>query len=359
MRRRPREDVLATADAWFRGNGLPYFVPEERAEVRAALQPGRLWPALLVLAVVGLGGGAVLAWLADTFSLAPALLLALLVGGGVLYALTALRARPIVGWALSHTLVSLRSLLPMLSRALPLLLLFVTFLFINAEVWQMSASLSPGQLWLVVLLFVAIAVAFLLVRLPEEVDRVDDDVDEVFLRRACRGTPVEAECERLLADPAARPQDRAEVFGFERANLVLALLVVQAAQIALMALAVFGFFLVFGALVMDNDVVGAWIDTEGPVLAWRYLPTLSVQLVQVAIFLSAFSALYLTVSTVTDETYRAQFFGGVQRHLERAVGVRAVYLALREERERTAVIPVVDPVVDEGGGAEGGYGAPG
>jgi hypothetical protein len=51
--------------------------------------------------------------------------------------------------------------------------------------------------------------------------------------------------------------------------------------------------------------------------------------VQVAIFLSAFSGLYLTVSTVTDETYRAQFFGSVTRELERAVGMRAVYLALR------------------------------
>ena len=33
---------------------------------------------------------------------------------------------------------------------------------------------------------------------------------------------------------------------------------------------------------------------------------------------------------VTDETYREQFFSGVMRELERAVGVRAVYLALRD-----------------------------
>jgi len=38
---------------------------------------------------------------------------------------------------------------------------------------------------------------------------------------------------------------------------------------------------------------------------------------------------WLMVSTVTDEDYRAQFFGGVTRELERAVGMRAVYLALR------------------------------
>ena len=46
-------------------------------------------------------------------------------------------------------------------------------------------------------------------------------------------------------------------------------------------------------------------------------------------FLAGFSALYLTVATVTDETYREQFFGGVMSELHRAVGVRAVYRALR------------------------------
>ena len=77
-----------------------------------------------------------------------------------------------------------------------------------------------------------------------------------------------------------------------------------------------------------DDVIEAWIG-ESPT-AWRYLPNLNVELVQVSIFLAAFSGLYLTVSTVTDETYRAQFFSRVEHQLERAVGVRAAYLALRE-----------------------------
>jgi hypothetical protein len=70
-----------------------------------------------------------------------------------------------------------------------------------------------------------------------------------------------------------------------------------------------------------------------PVLdAWQTHPEFNTSrgLVQVSVFLAAFSGLYLTVSTVTDETYRAQFFSGVTRELERAVGMRAVYLALRE-----------------------------
>jgi hypothetical protein len=72
---------------------------------------------------------------------------------------------------------------------------------------------------------------------------------------------------------------------------------------------------------MTTPVMDAW-QTDPPF-------TPSRALVQVSTFLAAFSGLYLTVSTVTDEAYRKQFFGSVMRELERAVGVRAVYLALR------------------------------
>ncbi|WP_030482371.1 hypothetical protein [Nocardioides aequoreus] len=337
MRRTTREDPLAATDQWFSGNGLAYFVPEERGRVRRALQPRRLVPLLLVVVVLAAATAASLAWVASTFSVGPAVLLTLVIGSVVWYALTALRARSIVGWALTHTLVGVRVMLPMLSRALPLLLLFVTFLFINAEVWQLTASLRPGELWLTVLLFSGLAVAFLLVRLPEEVDLVDDHVDDAFLRRTCAGTPMQADCERLLADPAADPASRAEVSGFERGNLVLALVVVQVAQVTLMAVSVFGFFLLFGGLTMTDGVVESW--TGRSPRAWSYLPNLSVELVQVSIFLAAFSALYLTVSTMTDESYREQFFGRVQQHLESAVGVRAVYLTVRDARSAAAAPP--------------------
>ena len=55
-----------------------------------------------------------------------------------------------------------------------------------------------------------------------------------------------------------------------------------------------------------------------------------------SLFLASFSGLYFTVSAITDETYRGQFFSAVTAHLEKAVGVRAVYLTLRERgAERT------------------------
>ena len=228
-------DPVAGADAWFLANGLSYFVPECRREAREALSPRRTVPRLLVVALVAAGAGVALAWGTGQVSAAPAVVLTLVLLAVGSYALTVLHVRPILAWALRRTASSLPSLLPQMTRALPLLLIFVTFLFINAEVWQLAASLQTGTLWLVVLLFVGMAVAFLLVRLPEEVDRADDAVDEDFLRRACRRTPLEGACEELLADPGADPVARATVTGFERGNLVLFLVIVQFVQVLLLA----------------------------------------------------------------------------------------------------------------------------
>jgi hypothetical protein len=317
--------VLA-ADQWFLQHGLTYFVPEERAAARSALRPRRILPFLLVVVLVASGAGGALAWAADQVSFAPATLLSLVLLAATWYALTALHARPIVGWALARTFGSLRTLLPMTTRALPMLLLFITFLFINTEVWQVASNLSAGVLWLTVLLFALLGIAFLLVRLPEEVDRTDDDVDERLLLDACRGTPLEGMCHELLEDPEADPAAYAEVTGFERWNLILVLVIIQSVQVLLLAVAVFGFLVLFGSLIMTEPVMDSWLE--------RRIEGVTPQLIQVATFLAAFSGLYLTVSTVTDETYRQQFFGSVLREMERAVGLRAVYLAARDRTAR-------------------------
>jgi hypothetical protein len=315
-------DPIAAADAWFLQHGLSYFVPERRSDVRNALRLQRTVPLVLLVALLAAAAGAGLAWVSGQFSAAPATLVSLGLLAAVWYALTALHARQILTWGLKRTFGGLRRLLPMTTRALPLLLLAITFLFINTEMWQVGGNLSVGSLWLVVLLFALLAVGFLLVRLPEEVDRADDAVDDALLLRACAGTPLEQPCRVLVDDPHADPAAHAEVTGYERWNLILVLMVVQIVQVLLLSVAVFAFLMIFGGLIMTDPVIDAWRAGESF--------NESRALVQVSVFLAAFSGLYLTVSTVTDETYRAQFFSGVTRELERAVGMRAVYLTLRE-----------------------------
>ncbi|MDF9715969.1 hypothetical protein INN71_16375 [Nocardioides sp. ChNu-153] len=321
---------LEATERWFAAHGLPYFVLSGQTRARAALRPVRVVPGLVLVVLATVLVGVALAWAGSDVALAPA---TLLTGAGLAavgYAVLALGARPIVAWAVGRTFGSLRQLLPTVTRALPLLLVFVTFLFINAEVWQMSASLPAGFLWLTVLLFGAMAVVFLLVRLPEEVDRVDDNVDDALLLSACHGTPLEGDAARLVADETADPTRNVVLNRFERWNLLLVLIVVQGVQVLVVVASMFCFFVLFGALTMRPEVAEAW--TGGAVSSVPGLPGLTAELLAVSVFLSAFSGLYFTVVAVTDDTFRGQFFTGVLGELERAIGVRAVYRELLDRR---------------------------
>jgi hypothetical protein len=230
---------------------------------------------------------------------------------------------PIARWAVRRTSKELGSLFRLVTRALPMLLLFMTFLFINTEVWQVASSLSRPVLWLAVAFFGALAVGFLLARLPEEVAAVNDDMGSDVVSRALPGTPLadlEAELDDVQPEPLTRRQ---------RVNLLLVLLIAQIAQVVLLATAVWVFFLVFGRVAISDEVITSWVGEQAPAPPLLGQLGFSEELLHVAIFRAAFSGLYFTVYAVTDATYREQFFTDIVHELETAVGVRAAYLALR------------------------------
>lgn len=318
--------TVTAAETWFVRHGLPYFVDSERATVRAGLRPRRLVPAMAAAAVLAVLAGVLLGWLTGDVSLGIGSAMTFAGVGAGLYALTTLRTWAIARWAVARTLRSLGLLFPLVTRALPLLLLFVTFLFINAEVWQVSSTLDGGVMWVAVLLFTGLAAGFLLVRLPEELDRVDDEVEAAQLVAACRSTPL-AEAAQALADSGEHVHQDAEVRGFQKANLVLVLLIAQFVQVLLLSVSVFVFFVVFGMVAMQRDVVESWIGAKASYPFGTDL--VSTELVQVSTFLAAFSGLYFTVYAVTDDVYRKQFFTSITDELERAVAARTVYHYLK------------------------------
>jgi hypothetical protein len=330
LRRTPSADPLAETEAWFLRHGMPYFVPSERARVREALAPRRLLTVVGAVTALALVVGVVLALVSRDVAAGPAIFLTLGLVGLVAYGLTALRARLILTYTASQLGGSLRRLLPMATRALPLLMVFMIFLFINAEVWMMSAYLDGAALWITVLLFTLLGALFFVTRLPEEIEKADDDLDDERVVLVCRGTPMEDEAQRLAAKPGLLAQE-SHVIRYERANLTLVLVITQMVQALVLSLSVFLFFIVFGVITMRSELVGAWVVDAG-VHNLDWLPNLSVELFQVSTFLSAFAGLYFTVYAVTDDTYRNEFFTGVVAELERAIAVRAAYVAACRER---------------------------
>ena len=313
-------------EAWFDDHGLPYFAGDHADQVERWLGSKRIIAVIVLIVATSVAVGVVVGALwADHGSigtLAGVLTLLALLG---LFAGRFLRMGTMLRWAVRRTFGSLGLMFPLLTRALPLLLLVVTFLFINAEVWQVAALMSRHVLWLAVLFFAAIATAFLIVRLPEEVRAVERDVAGDKVAACCAGTPAEDAAAGVVA-PASLPR-------FARVNLVIVLLFSQAIQVLLLSVALFAFFLVFGSLTIPDATVAAWTGqavTDLPSSLGSHVP-ITNELWQVSVFLAAFSGLYFTVYAVTDETYRSQFFSGLSAELEQAVAVNAVYVTLRHD----------------------------
>jgi hypothetical protein len=325
-----RAESMAQAERWLDAKGLPYFIYRERRSLVERHRKRQVITLVAAAVVVSAGVGVVAGLLSSAISagvaVASGVLLLLVLGYGWAF----LELRPILLWAAWRTVGSPRLMFRLLTRALPLLLLFMTFLFINTEVWQVASELPRGRLWMGVLMFGAIAIAFLLVRLPDEVRQVEDEASDDRLVECCAGTPLASAAATLHAYPTRLSR-------IPRANLVTVLLFSQLLQVLALSLTVFAFFLVFGMLAIEPDVIQSWLGHPP-----RYLPSVeqwvpvSQELFQVSVFLAGFAGLYFTVYAVTDSTYRDQFFSSLSRELEQAIGVYTVYETLRHEDEDDA-----------------------
>jgi hypothetical protein len=324
---------VEAAEAWFRARGLPWFVESVDERVRGLVNRRRIWPLLVGVTVVAVICGGFVERAAD--DVAAAVLVGVLVALVLLlaYAGGPLRVAVMARWAAGRVVAELNLLLPLVTRALPLLLLFMTFLFVNTEVWQVASALPRPSLYAVVLLFSGVGVAFLLTRLPEEVREVRRAAAGEALARLCRGTPLEARANALAeARAQGEPTPEDPLTPTQQANLLLVLLVTQALQVLLLAVAVFAFFVGFGLLAIRSSVIETWIGHPPSPVVWGAVTLpVSSELYQVAVFLSAFAGLYFTVYAVSDAGYRKQFFAELSVGMEQAIGVHAVYRTLLDD----------------------------
>jgi hypothetical protein len=237
-------------------------------------------------------------------------------------------AGSILAWGLRKAVAELSTVGKMATKALPLLVLVVIFAFFSAEMWQVAEALPRWRLWLVVALFGVLGVLFMAARLDEElkkmIDKVaNDKVDD--LATVLKNTPIAGAVTGGPID--AFPLDRRE-----RANITLVLFVAQLLQILVLAVLVFCVLVALGALAIDGPVIDSWVgDGKSKVsgtLFRIHLP-LPAALVQVSLFLAAFSGLYFAASAATDQHYREAFFEPLLSDVRVSLAARQVYLARR------------------------------
>lgn len=238
-----------------------------------------------------------------TSALVTALVNALLVA--LVYAIVGLGLLPILRWAARRLFGQLAASLMLLTRAIPLLLVFSLVLFLNTEAWQAFSTIPGVFLLLVAALFLGLGSVFLLVRLPREVGDIERSVDT--------GPPLRQR---------------------ELANVGLVMFVSQALQVLVVSLAVGAFFVVFGALTVGPEVRESWLGNDGnALLTVGFLGEqvkITEALLRVSGGIAAFSGLYYAIAVLTDATYRQEFLDEITGAMKETFRARAEYLELRD-----------------------------
>jgi hypothetical protein len=246
----------------------------------------------------------------------------------VIYLVTSYGLIPMTRWAAWQTLRQVETIVGLYVRALPLLLLFVAFLFLTNEVWQVTASLVGPWYWIVLAFFPLVGTVFAVIRLPKEVARLADFASTDTVRTRVKGTPAEA-----LLVSGRSPKSGVDLSRRQWGNIGLVVLFSQGVQVLLVIAMVFVVLVIFGLIVGTKPIVTGFLGYPPNVLAhvdlWDRHMVLTEELLRIAGFLAVFSGFYFTVSVLTEETYREEFLDEVVTEVGRALAVRAVYLPAR------------------------------
>ena len=273
---------------------------------------------------------------------------------------------PLLRWGARRGSRQLSSLGSLVARALPLLLLFNTFLFINAEVWELAGTLHGVAYGIVIGTFFLLGATFALSRVPSVIRDVNTFESWDDVRFHLIGTPAEFLAPVVGPDvdePMPHPDDGVEhrfrsirirtrrrgaterlvaeregvrdPLGLrQRLNIGLVVLFGQALQITLVTAVLTGFFVGFGLFGVSESTAQGWTQLDDinvlfdASLDGRRL-VLSEPLVRVSLFLGAFSGMYFTVVLTTDDTYRSEFSDDAGPEIREALAVRTAYRVAR------------------------------
>lgn len=206
-----------------------------------------------------------------------------------------------LAWAGRRAVRELGRLGPMVSRVLPVLMLAVLFVFFNAEMWQIADRLSMPRTWAAVAVLAALCVVLVAVNARDEV------------------RTVVREHERAVDGPV--PLGRTE-----RLNVLAVSILVTLMQVVIFSVLVFCFLVAFGSLAIPDATVQQWVGRPPAGFdGWLGRLPVSRTLVQVSLFLAAFSALNFAAGSSADRAYRRAFVDPALEDVREGLQVRQAY----------------------------------
>jgi hypothetical protein len=246
---------------------------------------------------------------------------------GLTYVVTSYGLLPMIRFGARQLTQRFSRLGQLVARGLPLLLLFTTFVFLNAEMWQVAADFHPVFYGIAVGFLVLTAVGFVALRAPREVASLGQfqSWEQVTTCAARTDAPI---AHRTPANPTGAVETP-PLEASDRVNLALLVVIAQMVQVVAVAFVIGGFYVGFGLLAVRRATIEQWTTAAVDPLADFHLFGAEVIVTwehfAVAGFIAVFSGLQFAVAMLTDATYRDEFYDDVTGEIREVLAVRALY----------------------------------
>lgn len=246
-----------------------------------------------------------------------------------------LGADTVLGWSLKHAIHQLASLPPMIAKVLPVLMVSVLFIFVNADLWKLANGLSFPRTWAVLGLMGLLAVFVVVTTSLERTARLlgryrGDDIarftENDYEHAAALEGGIWNTAQEWVEEKKILEHRPLKVAPWS--NLIIPM-IGQIIQAIFFMLLVFGFFMGFSSIAISDTTIESWMSIKPEHLKILGVDTnINAVVIKVSMIVAVFSGLSFVATTSSDEKYARNFLKPMIERIKHILIIRDIYLGL-------------------------------
>ena len=254
----------------------------------------------------------------------------------------------ILGWSFKHAIHQLASLSPMIAKVLPVLMVSVLFIFVNADLWKLANGLSFPRTWAVLGLMGLLAVFVVVTTSLERTARLlgrsrGDDIarfsDNDYEYAAALEGGIWNTAQDWVEEKKILEHRPLKIAPWS--NLIIIPMIGQIIQATLFMLLVFGFFMGFSSIAISDTTIESWMTVKPEHLKILGVDTnINAVVIKVSMIVAVFSGLSFVATTSSDEKYARSFLKPMIARIKHILVIRDIYLGLLTMPKNEVLIPL-------------------
>lgn len=254
----------------------------------------------------------------------------------------------VLGWSLKHAIHQLASLPPMIAKVLPVLMVSVLFIFVNADLWKLANGLSFPRTWAVLGLMGLLAVFVVVTTSLERTARLlgrsrGDDIASFTENDYEQAATLEGGVWNTAQDWVEEKKilEHRPLKIAPWSNLIIIPMIGQIIQATFFMLLVFGFFMGFSSIAISDTTIESWMSIKPEHLKILGVDTnINAVVIKVSMIVAVFSGLSFVATTSSDEKYARSFLKPMIERIKHILIIRDIYLGLLTMPKNEVLIPL-------------------